>query len=481
MCVIRAVLLLVFTVSQVRSNTSPSIRIGTFNIWNVMFNWKERLQYIASVIKEQEIDIIAFQEVRFSTDKSTGLIISQLEEVKKYLQSHKWMVAQPAGPAGKPAHAYWKEWDQEGLGVLSKFPIRHFANINITSERGKDPNSRLALHVQIQVKEEPQQVINVVAVHYSYAKKQQCQNTQHILDYLSSTHLDNIIMLGDFNAYPEFSGPVEAFIFPEATSCEIKLPYVPLFRDVVLEKRGSDPKAPLTFSNMPSPGLVSRPDRILVSPSIKEVNYYIYGHGAPYRNRFYSAIVMNRVESVLRSAVDSFLGKAGYSCLHDCGPHGSCRCGVCVQGGNELNCNIPECEECDRGSFILFIVILFPMLLSLVLLMFFVIRTLVVSANFNQEDLFAILGYRCCLFNAKLFRYRSLPRTLRSVLGRASVLWRLPPLPMVLVSLTVSTILSFLFMMSFLENFKYIYSILPEELFPSDHLMVVAEISLLDY
>ena len=69
---------------------------------------------IYTQIKEQEIDIVAFQEVRFSTDEATGLTTSQLEEVKKYLPNHKWMVVQPAGPVRKPENAYWKGWTEEG-------------------------------------------------------------------------------------------------------------------------------------------------------------------------------------------------------------------------------------------------------------------------------------------------------------------------------------------------------------------------------
>ena len=65
-------------------------------------------------IKEQDIDIVAFQEVRFSTDQATGLKISQLEEARKYLPHHKWLIAQPAGPAGHPQGAYWKGWTEEG-------------------------------------------------------------------------------------------------------------------------------------------------------------------------------------------------------------------------------------------------------------------------------------------------------------------------------------------------------------------------------
>ena len=215
-----------------------------------------------------------------------------------------------------------------------------------------------------------------------------------------------------------------------------------------------------------------------MSPSIQVVDSHLQGQGDLYVNSFYTAIVIKRIETVFGSAFDSFTGKVGYSCLHDCGPHGSCRCGLCVKGGNELNCNIPDCAECGSGNFIFFIIILFPMLSAIFLLGLFIVRTLVTSANFHQEDLFAILGYRCCLFNARLFRYRSLPRTLKSFLGRASVLWMLPPLPMIVLSLASAAILFLVFMSSFWKNIEFIYSILPEELFPSDHMMVVAEITL---
>ena len=226
----------------------------------------------------------------------------------------------------------------------------------------------------------------------------------------------------------------------------------------------------------PSPGLVSRPDRILVSSSIQVKDSILYGQGEPFSSRFYTAIVMNRVKSVLKSAFDSFVGKIGYSCLHDCGPHGSCRCGICVRGGNKLNCHIPDCSECSSESFILFFTIIIPIVSTALLMTFYIVRALVISAKFNQEDLFNILGYRCCLFNIGLFRSRTIPRRFKSYLGRVSVLCRLPPIPMIVLTLTVLAFLSLVLYRNFYRNLEFVYSILPEELFPSDHLMIAAEI-----
>lgn len=456
--------------------SSSSVSIGTYNLWNVMFNWPERFQHIASLITEENIDIVAFQEIRFtSVTADTRKRASQLQELKKYLPNHKWVIAEPAGPVKLPKNAYQTVWNEEGLGILSKFPIKHFKKINFTSRGGRDSNPRLALHAQIHVTGSSSYAVDVVAVHFSYDKQQQCQNAKELLDYLTSQNLRNIIVLGDFNAYPDFSGPVDAFTSKVVASCPFERPQAPLLYDAAkVYSKSADQH--LTFSNMPSPGLISRPDRILLSPDIEVIHTDLYGQGRPYYYRCYSSIILRRVMSVLRSAFDSFLGKTGYPCLHDCGPHGSCRCGICVKGGNKLNCDIPDCAECNGHSLILFVLIVFPIVLTLALIGFFIIRTLIMTANFRQEDLFAILGYRCCLFNVGLFRRQSLPRRVKLYLGRASVLLRLPPLPMIAICVITLIFLCLVFLSCFQTNMKFIYAILQEELFPSDHLMVVAKI-----
>ncbi|GFS18550.1 endonuclease exonuclease phosphatase [Elysia marginata] len=297
-----------------------------------MFNWEERFQYMASLIEGHEVDIVAFQEVRFSIDEANEVKISQLQKAKQHLPNHKWMVAQPAGPVELPKNANWKRWTEEGLGILSKFPIISFTKIKLTSQGGRDSNPRIALHAQIQVTQSPHHVLNVVAVHFSYDKQQQCQNAQQLLEFLESQDLQNIIVLGDFNTYPDFSGPVDVFTSNVVKSCPFRRPHVPLFYDAAMDSHRVEDPLPLSFSNMPSPGYISRPDRILLSPTFKVIRSDLYGHGGPYINSCYSAIIMKRTMSMLRSAFDSFIRRNGYSCLHDCGPHGSCRCGICVRG-----------------------------------------------------------------------------------------------------------------------------------------------------
>ena len=43
--------------------------------------------------------------------------------------------------------------------------------------------------------------------------------------------------------------------------------------------------------------------------------------------------------------------EVNYTCHIDCGPHGSCRCGVCVGGGNALNCDLYNCRECTPAHY----------------------------------------------------------------------------------------------------------------------------------
>ncbi|GFO01929.1 endonuclease/exonuclease/phosphatase family protein [Plakobranchus ocellatus] len=265
------------------------------------------------------------------------------------INQHKWLLAKPAGAVEQPKNAYFQQWTEEGLAILSKLPFEKFTEINLTRHGGTDTNPRLALHAQLRIGPEPEDVVNVVVIHFSYDKQQQCQNAKYVLNFIAEKALKNVIVLGDFNAYPDFTGPTDILTSMNTTGCRFERPPASLLKDVMLTSMETK-KAALTFSNMPSPGFVSRPDRILVSPSFQVKRTFLSGQGESYRDEFIFSILLSRAKRVLRSGYDSFIGKTGYSCLHDCGPHGSCRCGVCVKGGNQLNCDLPDCFECNSTS-----------------------------------------------------------------------------------------------------------------------------------
>ena len=103
----------------------------------------------------------------------------------------------------------------------------------------------------------------------------------------------------------------------------------------------------LTFSNMPWPGMVSRPDRLYLADtghgddllSVKSVD--VIGDGEYYKTNYYYYILWDRFMQIMN----------GVKCKIDCGPNGYCKCGVCVKNPTEgvvdemADC-IMTCDDC---------------------------------------------------------------------------------------------------------------------------------------
>ena len=71
-----------------------------------------------------------------------------------------------------------------GLAVLSKFPMGVVWMEHLSKSHGPDINQRIALHVPIIV--DSQTTVNVIVVHFSYHRQQQCQNAAEILKFVQS-------------------------------------------------------------------------------------------------------------------------------------------------------------------------------------------------------------------------------------------------------------------------------------------------------
>lgn len=228
----------------------------------------------------------------------------------------------------------------------------------------------------------------------------------------------------------------------------------------------------------PFPGLQSRPDRILVSQSIQVEAVGLDGDGSQYQRYYHFSILMNRASAILTTSFQAFQGHRGFSCLQDCGPHGSCRCGVCVTGGDKNKCETPSCPECDTKTFVMFLFFTVPIITSFVILFLALIKILVISGRFSQRDIQEILGYRCCLFNRQLFQAQVFPRRLRINLYNFCQLYHLPPFWVAIGDCIFIAIWYLLFRYILQDSIDLIFLFLPEELFPSDHRIVFAKLKL---
>ena len=137
-----------------------------------------------------------------------------------------------------------------------------------------------------------------------------------------------------------------------------------------------------------------------------------------------------------------------YTCHQDCGPHGSCRCGVCVKGGDQNNCELPFCYECDAEHFNNFVLIGVLYATCVVFILYVIVKGLL----------------KRCFGRTRRLNTRVLFLCSNRVLGLA------------VISLMIS--LYFITMSLLGDTLETVNGRIPEEMFPSDHRMVVAKLKL---
>lgn len=226
----------------------------------------------------------------------------------------------------------------------------------------------------------------------------------------------------------------------------------------------------------------SRPDRIIISSDIEVVDGHLSGTGNKYRSQYKTSIILNRFRTVLNHAALSYYKTSGYSCLHDCGPHGSCRCGVCVAIGNEHTCQLPDCEECSGDIYRHYVILLCIAVFVLIHLFYSVLSILITGAKFRGESVYTILGFKCCLFNPDLYK-RPILMTRRSKFLKICNKWplfKLPPCHLLLISSIVVNVVFISAKFMFVNTLKSINKILDEEFYPSDHLMLTVKLKYSD-
>ncbi|ELT90867.1 hypothetical protein CAPTEDRAFT_217237 [Capitella teleta] len=429
-------------------------------------------------IRESGCDVITFQEVRSDEDRN------QLHELRSLLPQYKWLSFAVAHDVDIMDGVYIRHWQREGIGILSRYPIESQSVQRLTYTKGPDSNRRIALHVNIAFPDPG--IIHFVIVHLSYDRYQQCGNMHDILQSEQTQKSEYLVILGDFNAYPDFEGPFQLFnssSWDSNNPCIRKnrrLNFLKHLRPLSDAWRLSGIKGGNTFSNMPAPGMVSRPDRIFVSANLAIAGAELMGDGHAYKSRFLYHILWHRVGRVIDVMRDSWLGQRGRSCVHDCGPHASCRCGVCVGGNGDQNvCMLPDCAECSAvqyNFYCLAIIVLITLSVQLIYGALQVLLTLNDQSKKNRssaEKETGIFG-SCCLCDPELYRSINarIRRHRRSLLCRIWPFLLLPPMVLVMVTVLLLCLYVAIVMFVFKDAFDDVSSVLPEEFFPSDHLML---------
>ena len=251
--------------------------------------------------------------------------------------------------------------NQEGLAIISKYPITdvvpYFFKERSSNPDSGDMNPRMMLKVTLSITADS--FIDVYLTHLTYDKSLQCQHVKEMREQMlrlskSNKDIKSIMVTGDLNAYHDFVYPMELLQFGKTNgnrqcthhwAVELGSEFIDVFENLI-----GDELDRLTFSNMPWPGMVSRPDRLYFSnihveedhdPFLKMESAEIIGDGVEYRRLFYFRILWYRLEMAWN----------GEQCPFDCGPNGYCQCGNCVKNPNGItdemeDCKDSECAQC---------------------------------------------------------------------------------------------------------------------------------------
>eukprot|EP00051_Salpingoeca_urceolata_P005858 m.78189 g.78189 ORF g.78189 m.78189 type:complete len:483 (-) comp14574_c0_seq4:91-1539(-) len=333
-----AVLAVLFIASVIdqspRTNSNDVVVLGTYNVWNIMFNPEVRLKRIAALIQASNAHAVGLQEVRKFPDGST-----QVDALKDFLPAYEWSAFEPVTP--------FSDGGQEGTAIISRVPLTKVWSQDITFPGGPDKNKRVALAAILSLPNFGH--LTFAVTHLSYDKRTQCHNAVSLYEFLRgsvSTHsvsnAQRLVIAGDLNAYQGDVGPLELFTAPSNKHHRCSAAFASV--NVVPELRfkdawGAGDGAGLTFSNMPQPGVVSRPDRLLYSSStLQALDSVVLGDGTAYARDAYLGVLWARALRIAQNA----------PCGFDCGPHGKCVCGVCV-AGEPKDCKVP-CEMCQGAD-----------------------------------------------------------------------------------------------------------------------------------
>ena len=169
-------------------------------------------------------------------------------------------------------------------------------------------------------------------------------------------------------------------------------------------------------------------------------------------------------------------GTVGRTCLYDCGPHASCRCGMCVSGGDKNACVLPHCAECDSSVFSAFVLFLSAFLIVVISCLYGALRVLrAMNYRSHRNCLNLSICDWFCLCDANLF---SRPSTTLSSAKLRKRSYSLPPMVHFLLSVIVLVLLTEYFLLVFGDLIHDVFAIIPEELYPSDHLVLSATLEL---
>lgn len=165
----------------------------TFNIWNYTRPWDKRRDLIAELIRREQPDAVALQEIRhdFRYERGRGQG-EQLAELTGYHPTSA--IAQVYVPILRV---------DEGLTILTQKPPRRVEVRELTqiADERQDENHRVCLGVEIQARETPFWIFDA---HFSLSARARTRNARECWEFVVVTAGSSpAVLMGDLNASPE--------------------------------------------------------------------------------------------------------------------------------------------------------------------------------------------------------------------------------------------------------------------------------------
>ncbi|MHA2098155.1 MAG: endonuclease/exonuclease/phosphatase family protein [Candidatus Kariarchaeaceae archaeon] len=169
---------------------------------------EEKFDMIVETIGKLDIDIIAFQEAAqhvdsdllYSNIKTTNMVQIIADRLKnRFNVSYDFV--------WDWSHYGWQVWE-EGVAILSKYPIQHSSNLYVSSTTStSNIQSRKIISGQVSIPNIG--VINLISVHLSWRlsetseeQNNQIKATKNHVNDLENSHSGYSIVAGDFNGNP---------------------------------------------------------------------------------------------------------------------------------------------------------------------------------------------------------------------------------------------------------------------------------------
>lgn len=178
-----------------------TLRVMTYNVWNFDdgAGWEEeRLPEIAEVIRRAHPALVGLQELRVRGEQHQG---HQLQAALQALglQYHlKYVKAMQYNDA------------EEGIGVLSRFPINKIRVRKLPMGGGDDDNTRMCMMVEVTVPRFGD--VQLFNTHLSFNTNQQVWNAAEVLRFADEFQFaGSQFLVGDMNTPPREVAPIALF------------------------------------------------------------------------------------------------------------------------------------------------------------------------------------------------------------------------------------------------------------------------------